>query len=898
MPDGELYLAGSTFQIQNLVVEMNDPFVATPDVNFLAETRVGNVPIEVSLQCSAARPCEREVRSMSAGVTNEEAERNLFGVSSDPSVAGAQLASLLSGEVFGIVSRTVGLDTLRLEAAGGRTDLFDDPTLVAGDVNPASRLTFGKRVGEHVELAYSQDLSQSEFTTSTTYLAPSGVSLRALLLDDQSRSYEFRHDPLAGRSRRPSSDTVRRPAIAGVRIGGTPGFPERELRGRLRLAEGDRFDFARWQEDRERLSELYHSRGFFEARVPARRLPGVPAGESSPGGGNDESIVLEYTIEQGPTTRLDVVGFDLPAEIRNRVIERWTTAIFDGFLERDTRLIVREHLYREGRLQATVSAKAERDASDAVKTLRVEIDPGPVAMQNLEFVGNEMIPTSRLLEAAAVVGPLAAWLDPASFAAAIERIYREEGLLSAEVDVQEAETANGVSTVRTVIREGEPWRIGRVTLGGTDLLEGSDVPESLGLPADSRYDPRVIAERLADLERRFRESGFLDARVLSETVLDPREHRADIHVLAQPGSRSVLSAVAVEGGDPESASIARSLSLTVGAPVTTSALSDTRRRLYDTGVFRSVEIDLEPVEPASAPAGALDGADREVVAHVRVDERPRYRFRYGLAFRDDVVGPELREQHLGVAADLENRNFLGFGATAGISARLRRDQQIARLFMGANRFFGLPLRSNVFVSRGREEIGSDPAFATVSDVTEFSAEQTYRLRRFLDLRYGYSLGRNRTTIETEGFDLEVQLARLNTTGLVDRRDDPFNPARGWFTSVNMEVSRPGLGSDLELRQDLPAAPPVRACSRERGFRVSCASGHGLDVQRRSTHPERALLRRRSDQPPRIPGGQSRTPRLVRRGRRWTRDTPLQQRSAVSCLSVAAICRLHRCRKRV
>ena len=90
-------------------------------------------------------------------------------------------------------------------------------------------------------------------------------------------------------------------------------------------------------------------------------------------------------------------------------------------------------------------------------------------------------------------------------------------------------------------------------------------------------------------------------------------------------------------------------------------------------------------------------------------------------------------------------NISRYGMTVGLSARLRRDQQIGRVFVGANRFFGLPLRSNLFLSRGREEIGSTDK--TVSDVTEISAEQTYRLRRFVDVRYGYALGRNRSTYD-------------------------------------------------------------------------------------------------------------------------------------------------------
>jgi outer membrane protein insertion porin family len=135
----------------------------------------------------------------------------------------------------------------------------------------------------------------------------------------------------------------------------------------------------------------------------------------------------------------------------------------------------------------------------------------------------------------------------------------------------------------------------------------------------------------------------------------------------------------------------------------------------------------------------------------------------------------------------------------GLSARLRRDQQIGRVFVGANRFFGLPLRSNLFLSRGREEIGSEDT-RTVSHVTEVSFEQTYRLRRWIDLRYGYGFGRNTTTFTGTGsdFDLSVKVARFTTSGLVDRRSDPFDPAGGWFSSATLETSRPGIGSDISF----------------------------------------------------------------------------------------------------
>jgi outer membrane protein assembly factor BamA len=827
-PDGEVYLAGNTYRVQTFTVDFNNPRTLAPDVTFLAETRVGNVPIEIALQCTAAGPCEREVRSQATGVSNEAAEGMLFGISADPEAAGAQLARLLSGELLGIVSGSIGLDTLRLEqgAAGQRSDLFDDPTLVAGDVNPASRLTVGKRLGDRVELAYSQDLADNGFVMSTTYFAPAGISFRALLLDNENRSYEFRHEPRIGARRRSRPAPRREAIVKGVGFSGSPGFTENELRDQLRLSAGDRFDFSAWQEDRERLRRFYQSRGFVESRVRARRTVeeqrDPTSSESAP-----DAVTLEYAIEQGPPTRLEVSGFDLTEDVRRRIVERWAGAVFDRFLERDVTTIVREQLYQLERLGATVTA-AIATGADGTRTLRVEIDPGPATTPRLEIAGNESIATARLFNAAESLGPLAAWLDPAAVALAVERLYQAEGFLSANAEVLEPEAQGGVSVARVVIREGGAWQIGRVTVGGAELLSKGGTAADLGLAAGSRYDPAAIAESIAGLEQRFGNEGFLDVRVESETVLDQAERRADVHVLVAPGARSVLASIVVDGARSDNPMVARSLDFSVGGPVSASAIGAARRRLYETGVYRSVEISVDPAAGVEAPGPAAPG-DRPVVVHVRVQERPRYSFRYGLAVNSDVIGPDERDTRLGFAADLENRNLFGRGLTLGLSARLRRDQEVARVYLGGNRFFGLPLRSNVFLSRSRQDIGSDavdgsPQIDIVSDVTEISLEQTYRLRRFVDLRYGYGLGRNRTTIEG-GSTFEVRVARLTTSGLVDRRDDPFDPTRGWFTSANFELSRPGLGSEISfLRSYLQV---YRFTSVRRGLVVASTARVGM-----------------------------------------------------------------------
>ncbi len=425
---------------------------------------------------------------------------------------------------------------------------------------------------------------------STTYFAPAGISLRALLLDNEDRSYEFRHEPIGVR-RRPRPAPRPGSTVAAVRFSGTLGFAESELRGQLRLTEGDRFDFAAWQQDSDRLRRYYQAHGYFESRVRARRTladsePVDPTSNATVQG----TVTLEYAIEQGRPTRLEVSGYQLPDEVQRRIVERWASAIFDRFLERDVDRIAREYLFGEGRPAAKVTATLAE--ADGARTLHVEIDPGPVAAARLQIEGNESVPTARVLEVAGIGGPAAAWLDPALVEAAVKRLYQAAGLLSADVDVSAPDLQDGESVVRVVIQEGGPWQVGRVTLGGVEQLS---TPADLGLVPGTQYDPRAISEGLARLEQQFRNDGFLDVRVASETVLDPATRRADVHALVAPGPRTVLASVAVDGADGDDAKIAQALGVSPGMPVGASALGAARRRLYETGIYRSVEIELEPV---------------------------------------------------------------------------------------------------------------------------------------------------------------------------------------------------------------------------------------------------------------------------------------------------------------
>ena len=93
-----------------------------------------------------------------------------------------------------------------------------------------------------------------------------------------------------------ASREVKQPRVSAVRLMGDLRFPEPQVRGVLRLNEGDRFDFINWQEDRDRLERFYQRQQHWAARITTNRA------ESGAG------VELTYTIDAGPETRIRVMG--------------------------------------------------------------------------------------------------------------------------------------------------------------------------------------------------------------------------------------------------------------------------------------------------------------------------------------------------------------------------------------------------------------------------------------------------------------------------------------------------------------------------------------------------------------------------------------------------------------
>lgn len=578
--------------------------------------------------------------------------------------------------------------------------------------------------------------------------------------------------------------------MGAVRFTGALGVPETELRTQLRVRRGDRFDFYRWQQDRDELERFYADRGYLQAQVRAQRIEEA-----------DGSMTLNYEIARGPLSVLTIEGYDLPDDVVQAMRDSWNRAVFDGFLLDELRTLSGDHLGSRGFLQAEIDAEVSEEGEDK-KEIVLRIIAGPqTSERRIEFRGNEQLTTTQLRDFIRRQGiDETVWADPTVLTRSLLALYQSEGMLEAEVALNSPEFHAGTATLPVEIAEGPVFTISSLSVVGAATRTDEAINALIGPQAGDIYSGLRMSDARARVDQDYRQAGFNQVPVSIRSTVDQVSDTVAVALEVEEGPRQVVQEIEVTGGDrTHSGLVSRALQLSPGQAVDLGEWNRARKRLYDTGAFRSVDIEAEPLDGVIEPVPG----EQPVRARVQLEEWPAYRLRYGLQLKDEeapLADRSTRELKPGVVGDLTRQNLFGRAITAGTAFRWDTDQRIIRGFGRTPSFFGLPIESNVFASRERENFVDLERF--VEDITRLTLEQRIQPRQDLTIAYSYNLEWNNTFLEepTPFFPDEssFQIARLRLAVIIDKRDDLFDATRGWFHSSNVEYGVEALGSDLRF----------------------------------------------------------------------------------------------------
>jgi outer membrane protein insertion porin family len=797
---GQVFMSGRTYDVESAVLDFARGAGFEPYVQARASTRVSDYTVVADIAGPATRVQTRFASTPPLG------EQDIVALLTSGRTVGAggtgsqtDAFSMASGGMLGKTGERLGLDTLKIESRADPQSLDFDPTAVNSETDPASRLTFSKRLASNVSATFSRSLTKAgSYTWFVAWKPRPPLELRVVQRDDQTGALEFRHDVTIGGGKAAAAPTRRRrrrrrsgETVSAVSLTGATGVVRPSD---LKLREGQAFDYDRWLADRDRLEEKLASAGHTEGRVLASR-------ETPPSEGDAPArrrVALMYDVRLGPRTVLTIEGVPAPADLEVRIERAWRLGDFRASIEDEALVLARAHLYARGFLRAHVTARVSRSTGGDVKTLTVQAEPGaPVTSRRIRFEGNARVSSNRL---EALVHDTrraeAAWLQPEDLRAAVLALYQSEGLLATQVTVGKPTFAGDEALLTVKIDEGPVIPIHEVSVTGAEHLTAQTVRKAAGLVEGQPFKPAEIESAKGRVETAYRTLGYNSATVRSHGALDAATGAMNVELEVREGQREVLAEVAIEGARPKAqARIRQKLRLTPGRPVVLDEWTDARRRIYETGLFRRV--DLEP--GASASVGEGEG-DKPVKATLRLEPWPALRLRYGLqALTGSSLASEegRKDLQLGAVTEVSRQTIFGRAASVGLSVQVRRADQEARAYLSLPRTLGTKVRSSVFLTVTPEH-ADDEVLGGRVDIrkTELTWEERVRATRKLEFAAAYKVQWNR--FDSGESVPDIGLARLVGTALFDARNDLIDTSRGAFSSASIEWGGSSLGSDYPL----------------------------------------------------------------------------------------------------
>jgi len=795
--DGQLFVGRNVYTIKPdpaSTIDFVNPAAIAPELNAHLTTRAGGEDIDVDLTGAVESPQVAMSSTNGLGQADITAllltGRTLDALSSaDAAFVGTQVIGNLSGEVLGFAGRAIGLDTLRL---GGidQGGIGSDTSVVASEVDPTSRLTFGKSLRSDVNLTFSQSLRDSTAQTwIVQYLPARRVELRYVSGDTGLREYGFRHDVSFGggaavATRRSATPDRSEARITEVSVTGELAFPEPRVRGVLKLGQGARFDFRRWQDDRDRLEAFYYANKHLAVRVTASRAT------------NGEEVRLSYVIDAGPETAIVVSGVNLDRAVVQRLSDAWAASVFDEFLGTEATQIVKAVLAEQGYVQAMVNAHVVAEGDR--KTLQVDVQPGSRSDEiRVRVEGPDAALSSELedyVEDQRFVDQVIR--DPGLVERGLTAYLRSGGYLRATVSVRSPLVEGGVAIVPIVVDPSPVFVIETVAFRGRQGVSADEVA-SAAVPARTPYDPAAVDAARARLQALYRRRGFASATVTSSVSVRPETSLVDLVFSLDEGAQQTIGEVVVAGNSGVDADVITSaLGLVPGTPLEPEALARARTRVYQTGLFRRVDVTTELIEATSR------GPQQPMRVRTTVDAWPALRLRYGIQATEkdseDSTGTQIEP---GLVADLTRRTLLGRPVSLGGTIEYLRHQNSIRALVSAPTLMSLPIQSSMVLERAHLELVARP---TVTNTYGISWEQ--RLQKAsspLSLSYSYRLDRDHTVVSVSDpnfptFDVKAKVARLIGTVAWDTRNDPLDPVSGSLYSSSVEWAPKSLGSQFRF----------------------------------------------------------------------------------------------------
>jgi outer membrane protein insertion porin family len=583
-------------------------------------------------------------------------------------------------------------------------------------------------------------------------------------------------------------------------------FPDAVLVQRSGVKTQNTFTSARVTRASQKLKKYLVNQGFLGAGILI--TPGTYDAQAN-------VVPLNYTVTTGPKISVTLSGARLSNGKLRQLLPVYAEGAVDQDLLQEGRRNIRDYFQRQGYFDADVQVSSHDDSAAGQRVIAYEIGRGDkFRLAGIAFKGNKYFGKDLLS------GRLS--LQSASFASngrfsqslmrddddSIKGLYLSNGFLDAKVTSSVDSDYQGKKNnlfVSFDIEEGPQTRVETLAVEGSHKLDKDSLLAVIGSSPGQPYSAAGVSSDRNNILAMYYNEGFPEAH-LDETVT-PGDKPNEVHVLYHitEGEQINVAKVLLTGYQyTRPGVIARQVTIEPDGPLREGDVVETQRRLYNLGVFTRVQI--APQNPA--------GTDPEKTMVVDVQEGGRYTFGYGFGFEVLNIastcpviakpnapvcnpnGTQLAASPRGII-ELSRANMFGRAQTLSFKARASTLQYRSLLSYTADDFFGH--RSLSATLTGFADKSQDvQTFTSIRYEGQFQIAE--KLPRSSSILYRYFFRHvlaSELRISQDEIPLYNQPTRVSGFGITyarDRRDNPTDPKRGTFNTLDVSLASSALGS--------------------------------------------------------------------------------------------------------
>ncbi len=594
--------------------------------------------------------------------------------------------------------------------------------------------------------------------------------------------------------------------VGEVRFTGKPGYDNARLQDIAHLHAGDSVSTQRLNSALDRLRRKYQKGNHWLAEVTV-------ASRSYRSQRNAVDFVME--VDPGPVVQIVTEGFKVSRGVLKSTIPVYEENALDDDLLSEGRRNLVNYLQGRGYFDAKVTVTRKTEAAGKETVVIYDIDAGAQhRVARIEIDGNRYFERSQL-RALMSVQSAGRVLSHGSYSqrllnsdvAAIENLYRSNGFPEVKVTSEVIDNYQGREDqldIRLHVSEGAQVTVGQFQIVGTAAMEVADLQPLNESPHEPFSESRIADDRDLILNMYFN-NGFPDATFEASALpVSGKPNEMDVTYTVHEGQQTIVNRVLVSGlNHTRPYVVQRELRVKAGDPLSQLDMLDTQSRLYDLGIFSSVDTAVQ--NP--------DGKEREKNVLVQLQEAKRYTFNYGVGLEfqtgQPAGGTSQPQGTTGVSPrvsfSVTRLNVGGADHTLTLSAAVGRLQQRGLISYEAPRWLNSP----------HWKLSLTGFYDDTVDVTTFTserlegaiqAEQT--LSKSSTIEYRFTYRRVQATNLPPNLSLVPQYSQPTRVGgpgftyIRDHRDNALESTKGSYLTVDGSVADRYFGSQRDFSRVL------------------------------------------------------------------------------------------------